>query len=298
MFSTCVPKMLQENVPLSLYSTWRVGGPARFLACCSCTDDILRLLPFVRSQGLPLLVVGRGSNVLFSDAGHSGVVIIMTSKGLSQKDDIWRAEAGVSFTRMGMMSARAGWSGLEFAAGIPASVGGAVFMNAGAHGCETKDVLQQVELLLPSGDLVQESVQRESFAYRCSPYQQRQVLIVAATFKLKQDPSAGERQRFWLQARTDSQPYDEPSAGCVFRNHTEHCAGALIDRCGLKGLRVGDAMVSHKHGNFIVNVGSAMAADIMQLITLVQERVLQLTGVWLDREVRFVEANEGWQSWS
>jgi len=297
MSNTCVPKILQESVPLSLYSTWKVGGTARFLACCDSVEDIVQLLPFVRSQGLPLLVVGRGSNVLFSDAGYDGVVIIMTSKKLAHDGAVWRADAGVSFTRMGILSSRAGWSGLEFAAGIPASVGGAVFMNAGAHGCETRDTLEQVELLLPSGEVVREVVQREQFSYRHSPYQERQVLILSATFRLSCDHEAAERQRFWLQSRTESQPYDEPSAGCVFRNQKDHCAGALIDRCGLKGCRVGDAMVSLKHGNFIVNAGRATAAEITGLIELVQTRVFQETGVFLEKEVRLINSDDGWHAW-
>ena len=196
--------------------------------------------------------------------------------------------AGYSFARLGMHTARHGWEGLEFAAGIPGSVGGAVYMNAGACGGETADCLQSVDYLHANGELHHYPCQELSFAYRSSPFQKMSGAIVRATFQLCPAEAVRERQRQQIDYRTTTQPYGEKSAGCMFRNPKGDSAGALIEAAKLKGLSCGDAQVSEKHANFIVNKGEARSSDVLALIDEVRKQVESKTGKSLESEVHYV----------
>lgn len=292
----CTP-IIRRAVPLRDYSSWRVGGPARWLAECRSLFELREALEFARKQRCPFLPVGKGSNLLFSDEGFDGLVIIPKLERWSHEGEWWMAQAGVSFAQLGHKTAMAGFSGLEFAAGIPAAVGGALFMNAGAQGQETKDCLREVSLLWPDGSEQVLEVSSADFSYRTSPFQGAPCILTQARFQLLPDGSARARQLEAVKKRIATQPYELPSAGCVFRNPAQGSAGALIDQSGCKGWREGDAQVSSKHANFLVNLGAASSKDLLALMHRVSAQVQEMHGVSLHPEVRMVAAAGGWNPW-
>jgi UDP-N-acetylmuramate dehydrogenase len=200
----------------------------------------------------------------------------------------FRVGAGYSFTLLGTQTARQGWAGLEFASGIPGSVGGAVFMNAGATGGETRDILVSVEFVAADGTLHTYTKEQIDFAYRKSSFQNMSGAIVAATFTLTHNSEARKKQIEILTKRVKTQPYSAKSAGCIFVNPVTGSAGALIDSCGLKGMGVGGAQVSTLHANFLINADKATCKDMLGLIELVQARVKESTGTVLHPEVRYI----------
>jgi UDP-N-acetylmuramate dehydrogenase len=289
--------LIRQNVLLRDYSSWQIGGPARWLAECHSLSDLQIALDFARQQRCPFLPLGRGSNVLFSDEGYHGLVLVLRLEKWSQDGPWWRAQTGVSFPQLGVKSAMAGFSGLEFAAGIPCSVGGALFMNAGAQGQETKDCLKEVSFVWPDGTEQVMELSAAEFSYRMSPFQSQPVILTSGLFLLSSDAQARSRQLEGVRRRVASQPYELPSAGCVFRNPEGASAGALIDRSGCKGWSVGGAAVSEKHANFLVNVGNATARDLLSLIQRVQQEVESQTGMLLHPEVRVIPSDGGWHPW-
>lgn len=276
---------LQQNRSLSEFSTFGIGGPIRHLVEVTTFEEMEEAMQL----GLPYLIVGKGSNCLFDDRGFDGLVILNKIDFCTWNENEVTAGSGYSFSLLGVQTARKGLSGLEFASGIPATVGGAVFMNAGANGRETCESLKSVLYF----DKIRREFKREelTFGYRISPFQRMSGVILAATFSLKPQPLARQSQLQIIDYRMKTQPLKDKSAGCVFRNPPNHSAGALIDRCGLKGTIVGGAKISEIHANFIVNVGSASSKDVLQLIKLVQEKVLEQTGVYLEPEVRLIDAH-------
>lgn len=269
------------------FSTFGIGGPIALFAAIRSREEALQAVVEAEKKGLPLLVVGKGSNCLFPDAGFPGAVLWNKIDFCLWKETKVSVGAGYSFSLLGVQSAKKGLSGLEFASGIPASVGGAVYMNAGAGGQETADVLEEVEAI----DLVEKrfvSYPKSSllFRYRHSPFQEKKTLLVSAQFALHPSSEARTRQHALLSKRIQSQPYKEKSAGCVFRNPPGLSAGALIEQCGLKGARLGGAEVSSMHANFFINRGGARAQDVKELIAQVQKVVYEKTGVSLELEIR------------
>jgi UDP-N-acetylmuramate dehydrogenase len=276
-----MPLQFQKSRSLSEFSTLGVGGPIRYFTEVSTVEQMQEAY----LTDLPKMVIGKGSNSLFEDRGFDGLVIL-------NKIDFchWGAlevsvGSGYSFSLLGIQSARKNLSGLEFASGIPASVGGAVFMNAGANGKETADHLQSV--LFFNGSTSVELLRKElKFGYRTSPFQQMDGVILSATFALSAKMDARKDQLKIVEHRIHTQPLNEKSIGCIFRNPPHTSAGRLIEQCGLKGTRVGGAKVSEKHANFIVNAGGASSEEIKKLIRLVQETVFQQTGTLLEPEIR------------
>ncbi|MDP1836647.1 MAG: UDP-N-acetylmuramate dehydrogenase [Chlamydiales bacterium] len=286
---TTLTRQLQEHKPLKNLSNFGIGGPARYYASVNSVDDMCDILRFASQENLPYIILGKGSNCLFDDRGYDGLVIHNKIDFMNDETpSIFYVGAGYSFSRFGAMTARKGWSGLEFASGIPGTIGGAIYMNAGANGGETCDTLTSVEFVTPDGNLVRYERNELDFSYRTSPFQQLPGAIVAATFTLFASENARYDQINIVRYRQATQPYDMPSAGCIFRNPTVGSAGALIDKVGLKGLRVGGAVVSPVHANFIVNGGNATSADVLALILTVQERILEATGISLESEVVYV----------
>jgi len=274
---------------LSEFSTFGIGGPIRHLVEADSVDLIKEAFSFAATAKLPLVVVGKGSNCLFPDQGFDGVVLVNRIDFCTFSDSFVEVGAGYSFSLLGAQAAKRGLSGLEFASGIPASVGGAVFMNAGANGQETATTLHSVRFIDSEGGDKTFLAKDLHFAYRLSPFQSMAGCIVSATFALTKDEAARSRQLTLLTHRLKTQPGKAKSAGCVFRNpSTGPSAGALIDRCQLKGERVGGAKVSEIHANFIVNDASATCADVRALIAHVQKTVQEQTGVWLEPEVRII----------
>jgi UDP-N-acetylmuramate dehydrogenase len=280
---------LQENRSLSELSTFGIGGPARYFCEVSSITAMQELLADCFSQKIPYLVIGKGSNTLFDDRGFEGLVILNKISFCIYTDLEIYVGAGYSFALLGVQAARKGLTGLEFASGIPASVGGAVYMNAGANGMETSQVIKEVSYISEKGELEELPKEKIAFSYRSSSFQNKKGALVAARFLLEPSSDARQKQLKIIDYRTKTQPYGEKSAGCIFRNPSkELAAGALIEQCGLKGVSVGGAQVSHLHANFIVNKGGAKAQDVLSLIALISERVYAKTGITLETEVRYI----------
>jgi UDP-N-acetylmuramate dehydrogenase len=287
------PTGLRQAVSLADFTTWKVGGPAEWFAEPASREELLAQLAWGQAQGLPLRWIGAGSNLLIADHGLGGLTLCsrrLQGSRIDRQDGWVEADAGEPIPTLARKAARAGLHGLEWAVGIPGTVGGAAVMNAGAQGGCTAEWLDSVEVLDPQRpDAPFRLPARElSYAYRHSRLQDGSLLVLSARFRLEagHDPAAvTARTSGNLHSRTSSQPYQQPSCGSVFRNPEPQKAGRLIEALGLKGVRIGDAQVSPIHANFIVNIGTAQAADIDSLIQLVQERVRQHEGVELHPEV-------------
>lgn len=281
--------VIQKNQPLSRFSTFRIGGPARYFTTVSNLKEMKEALAFCRHNSLKFFVLGKGSNSLFDDQGYDGLVIYNQMEGFKDLGEgHFEVESGFSFALLGTRTAKQGLSGLEFASGIPGTVGGAIYMNAGANEKETCDVLEKVLFLHEDGREEIFSREQLAFCYRKSPFHHMKGAILSGIFHLQENTEAQETQRSFLRYRVASQPYGQPSAGCVFRNPKGEAAGALIERLGLKGLQVGGAMVSEKHGNFIVNTGDATSQDVLHLVDQLRQKVRENAGVDLEPEVHFV----------
>lgn len=285
--------MLRENwkqsIRLSELTTLGIGGPTRYYVEVHSVEECVKAIEECRQKNLPFFILGKGSNCLFSDDGFEGLTLhIKIDSFEEQQPGIFKVGAGFSFSLLGTRTAREGWGGLEFATGIPASVGGAVYMNAGANGQETCDTLIAVEFLHKDGSI--ELIQNEDliFGYRTSPFQKREGVILSATFKLTPSPIARTRQQELFQYRKKTQPYHEKSAGCVFRNPEGLSAGALIENEGFKGCTFGGAAVSEMHGNFFVNREGASCAEFLKLVEKVENGIFEKTGVKLEREIRVI----------
>ena len=278
----------QHNRYLSEFSTFGIGGSIRYFAEISTIDEMREAIRFAQEQGIPFFVLGKGSNCLFDDAGFDGAVLLNRIDFCTWDEEMVSAGAGYSFSLLGTQSAKRGLSGLEFASGIPASVGGAVFMNAGANGKEICDTLDSVSYLDIDGNAKEFLRKDLVFSYRKSPFQTMQGVILSAKFLLRKESKAREAQKAIIAKRIQTQPLKEKSAGCVFRNPPMKSAGALIDSCGLKNLQVGQAEVSSIHANFVVNRGGALAKDVIELMDRIQQRVWEETGIRLEPEIRKV----------
>jgi UDP-N-acetylmuramate dehydrogenase len=284
-----LPTPFQSAVPLRSYCTFGIGGPARWLAHIRTRSELLEALVYCHQQCIPWLLIGKGSNVFFDDAGFDGAILVNKMQSYdANAEGYWSVDAGFSFARLGTLTAKHGWSGLEFASAIPGSIGGAVYMNAGASGRETAEVLEEVEFIHPDGSITIYPRSALSYSYRTSPFQHQAGAIVSAIFKLEACANASKYQRSLLLKRTTAHPYHQPSAGCIFRNPADNSAGALIDACGLKGYRLGDAAVSTQHANFIVNLGAARAEDVLRLMQIIRETIASKYGIALHSEVRYI----------
>lgn len=280
---------LQRGRSLKEFSTFGIGGPIRFFAEMRSLEDAREAFAWIVQEKIPYLILGKGSNCLFSDIGFDGLVLLNKIDHCSWKENGVEVGAGYSFSLLGAQSARKGLSGLEFASGIPATVGGAVFMNAGANGQETCDVLQSVQFLHLDGSLETFPKKTLHFSYRTSSFQTMQGAIVSASFVLTPSEKARPAQLTILSKRMETQPYKEKSIGCIFRNPAANVfAGKLIDECGLKGLQIGGVKISEMHANFIVNVQEASAQNVLELIEIVRKKVFEKTGYELEIEARMV----------
>ncbi len=282
---------------MSEHTTFRIGGPADALAVPTTIPELKDLLRFCAQQELPIMVIGRGSNLLVRDGGLRAVVIkiadamstvALTDNGLS-------AEAGISLAALSRTAASAGLGGLEFASGIPGTLGGALMMNAGAYGGNMQDVVEQVTALDMNGQEYVLSAAELDFGYRHSALQDRRLIAVSAQLCLpEQDPMVSKQTMADLAAkRREKQPIHLPSAGSVFKRPPGHYAGALIQQAHLMGKRIGGAEVSTLHAGFIVNIGGASAADVENLIHHVQKTVYNQSGVRLETEVRIIGESLG-----
>lgn len=282
--------------PMSRHTSFRIGGPARRMAFPKRAEQVVLLVDFARQCGARPLVIGNGTNLLCPDEGLDRLVIDL-SAGLTdlekgQEPDTIAASCGVSLARLASFACDLGLTGLEFAHGIPGTLGGALAMNAGAYGGEMCQVVQGVHVLFPDEGIRLLTGEEMNFRYRGSLLTDRPdaVALDAVVRLTPGDKEAIRAQMRELMARRKaSQPLEYPSAGSTFKRPVGHYAGTLIDQCGLKGLTVGGAQVSEKHAGFVINRGGATCADVLALIEQVRRRVLDATGVTLEPEVRIVE---------
>lgn len=279
-------KSFQKSVSLAKYSHFGIGGEARLFTAVNTIDELSETLAFCYREKLPFHILGKGSNSLFDDEGFDGLVIYNKIQFLEIEGPEIFVGAGFSFSLLGVKTARKGLSGLEFASGIPASVGGAIFMNAGACGSETKDTLSEVTFVDERGEVQNFAREQLTFSYRYSSFHKMKGAIAAARFSLALSDAARGKQLDFVAYRTKTQPYDTMSCGCVFRNPPNHSAGALIERSGLKGKKIGGAKVSNLHANFIINEENATAKDVLALAKYVQKHVKEQTGFDLEMELR------------
>ena len=283
----------QPLVSLANFTSWRVGGPAEWFASPSSVEELQTLIAWAYEQKMPCRVIGAGSNLLINDAGLPGLSLCMRKlqgSDLDPKTGIVEALAGEPIPNLSKRAAKAGLHGLEWAVGIPGTVGGATVMNAGAQGGCTADWLESVQVIDLNGEGPFELSRQElDYAYRQSLLQEKALVVLSARFRLDPGHDHKELNQIThknLTHRTTTQPYQLPSCGSVFRNPEPLKAGRLIEALGLKGHRIGGAEVSSIHANFIVNIGGATAADINQMITLIQQRVQMAHGVMLHPEVK------------
>ena len=281
----------RENVVLASYTTMRTGGPAALFAEPRNAQQLARVHQWAQEKGLPLLIFGNGSNLLIADSGFDGLVIHL-GRALSEVSvfaNTLTAQAGASLAAAARAAAQASLTGLEFAAGIPGSIGGAVCMNAGAYGGEIAQVIVSARVLTPEG-VRTVSKEELTLGYRSSAVMQNGWVVLEATFELTPgNPDQIKATMADLAARRrEKQPLQYPSCGSFFKRPVGYYAGALIEQAGLKGYRVGDAQVSEMHAGFVINRGHATSSEIYRLMQDVQRRVQAQFGVALEPEVRLI----------
>ncbi|UIO40708.1 UDP-N-acetylmuramate dehydrogenase [Brevibacillus brevis] len=278
--------------PLANHTTWRIGGPADLLIQPKDKASLQKALLIIHRHEIPWSVIGRGSNLLVRDRGIRGAVL-KVAEGLSHcefKGEEVCVGAGYSMIRLAVETGKMGLTGMEFAGGIPGTVGGAVYMNAGAHGSDLSRILIDAEILFENGESKVLSNEELSFSYRTSLLQKQKGIVLEARFQLR----TGDRKEIAAtlavnkERRRNTQPLQMPCAGSVFRNPPNDHAGRLIEAAGLKGYQIGGAQVSEKHSNFIVNCGGATAADVLTLINHVRSTILEKNGIDLHPEVLVV----------
>lgn len=286
------PGRVRVKEPMYLHTSWRIGGPADFFVEPGSLQELQQVVSYAGEKGMPLTVIGAGSNVLVSDRGIRGIVVKIGSclARIAVQGQVVVAEAGARLSRVAAVAGDSGLGGLEFTAGIPGTVGGAVVMNAGANGLAVGELVDKVAILEFNGRFSEKSQGKLQFGYRSSILQQEPAVVVEASFCCYyRDVDLIRRDmEGYLARRRENQPLAEASAGSVFKNPPGKSAGWLIDNAGCKGLRVGNAQVSERHANFIINLGSATAQDVLALIERVRTLVLRQFGIKLELEVRFL----------
>jgi UDP-N-acetylmuramate dehydrogenase len=292
--TTNITQLIQSQITLANQTSYRVGGNAQWYAAPKNWEQLEACFEWYRNRDLPLTLLGAGSNLLISDRGIPGLTISTRYFRHYQFDTdsgILTADAGEPIAKLAWKAAKRGLKGLEWAVGIPGTVGGAVVMNAGAHQQALSDILLSATVLTPDGTIEELTPEDLAYSYRTSNLQRSNKFVVRATLKL--EPGFAKQEvmelasRNWTQRKT-TQPYHLPSCGSVFRNPYPQAAGWLIEQLGLKGYKIGDAQISQRHANFILNCGQAQANDIFQLIRYIQEKVEDRWSVFLEPEVKLV----------
>lgn len=283
---------VEENIPLKQHCTFAIGGTARAMVRPHTLEQISAVLRTCKEEDIPLYVLGNGSNVLFCDKGFQGIILKLTGNwsDYSIVGPQVVAKSGIGLAHLAKKASLQSLTGMEFATGIPGTLGGGVIMNAGAYDGELAQIIRKVLLMNPEGEILELSGEEMEFGYRTSRAQTEHLLILEVTMELR----VGEYEKIWRRIdeltirRWSRQPLELPSAGSTFKRPPDNFAGKLIEEAGLKGLRFRGAMVSDKHSGFVVNVGEASAADVRTLIRVVQKRVLEEFGILLQPEVRMI----------
>ena len=285
------PSKIRFDEPLSKHNYFGIGGNAAAYFEVSTTDELAYVVQLKKRRNVPVAIIGRGSNLLISDAGYCGIVVRLVGEFNRLEFNQNRVDvgAGVSLPRLSKLAASRGLSGVEFALGIPGSVGGALVMNAGAWGSSFGDLVERVQIMTVEGELNDLSRDEAQFSYRHSAL--KSYFCVTGTTLALTPGDAEEvenRMQDLYNQKITSQPFAEENAGCMFKNPPGHSAGKLIDECGLKGYRIGGAEVSKIHGNFILNLDDATAHDVLSLVRHIQDHVKRERGVDLEMEVQLL----------
>lgn len=284
------PKQILINEPMKYHTTFKIGGPADYLLLPTSLDELTEVLAAVKAYDIPLTILGNGSNVLVLDRGIRGVVIKFDKSFayLKQKEDSVIAGAGALLKDVSKFAAKCGLTGMEFAVGIPGSIGGAVFMNAGAYDGEISHIVSAVTAVSRNGEVRRFGRNELGFGYRHSIFQENGDIICEIELSLMEGihTEIHDKMGDLTQKRESRQPLEMPSAGSTFKRPVGHFAGTLIEQTGLKGFRIGGAQVSPKHAGFVINAGDAKAQDVLDLISEVQRLVYEKHGVKLYPEVR------------
>ncbi|MDO5344358.1 MAG: UDP-N-acetylmuramate dehydrogenase [Lachnospiraceae bacterium] len=281
-----------QDEPLCRHTTFRIGGPADFFVTPDCVSVLEGLVAFCREREVPFYILGNGSNLLVGDKGYRGV-IIQLCKNLNQiktADESILAQAGAMLSAIARAALEEGLTGLEFASGIPGTLGGAVMMNAGAYGGEMKNVVRRVRVLSREGEILELTGEQMEFGYRTSAVEKEKYIVLEAELGLRR----GDREQISAcmkelqERRVEKQPLNMPSAGSTFKRPEGYFAGKLIMDAGLRGFSVGGAQISEKHCGFVINKGGATAADVRELMRQVNARVQEKFGVSLEPEVKML----------
>ena len=282
---------VEKDVLLQKHTSFRIGGPARRMAFPETKEQLTVAVSLAKECGTRTLILGKGTNLLVADEGLDALVIkTERMNGIRLVDEVTvEADAGVSLARLAVFAQQQGLAGLEFAHGIPGSLGGAVYMNAGAYGGEMKNVITHITAFW-DGEIREMSVEEAQLSYRHSVFSDSDGVVLGATVRLTKDDPAAIRERMdeLMVRRKTSQPLEYPSAGSTFKRPVGNFAGTLIEKTGLKGLTVGGAQVSQKHAGFVINIGDATCADVLALIEEIQRRVFDASGVRLEPEVKII----------
>ena len=287
-------KQVAESEPMSRHTTFRIGGPAKVFVSPDNIEKIIKTIELLKNEKCDYFILGNGSNILAADEGYDGVVV---STGNLKNLNIEReesnetfiyAEAGVMLSRAAVLALESSLTGLEFAGGIPGTVGGAVSMNAGAYGGEIKDIIVRADVLMSDGTVVKLTRDELELSYRSSIVQKEKMIVLSAEFALKKGNKSEilDKMKDFSQRRRDKQPLEYASAGSTFKRPEGYFAGKLIDDAGLRGYRVGNVMVSDKHCGFVVNMGGGTCEEAKAVIKHVREEVDKQFGVTLEMEVR------------
>ena len=282
-------KVLQ-NEPMKKHTTFRIGGPADYFVMPSDEQELAKVLKVCKEYSIPIYIVGNGSNLLVGDGGFRGVIIQLYKEmsTLTVEEEQITAQAGCSLAQIANAALNEELTGFEFAAGIPGTLGGAVVMNAGAYGGEMKDVLVRARVMTEEGEILELPVEELNLGYRTSVIPEKNYIVLGAVLKLEKGTRDEIKAQMddLRQKRVSKQPLEYPSAGSTFKRPEGYFAGKLIQDAGLKGFSVGGAQVSEKHSGFVINKGQATAADVMELIRQVTEKVKSETGVTMEPEVK------------
>ena len=300
-FGEAVYEYIRANVPeedilteepMSRHTTFRIGGEAACFIRISSEEQLRKLIPYFENVGVEYFVLGKGSNLLVGDKGYPGVILQISDacQQIEAEENRLQVQAGAALSKVALFAMERGLEGLEFAAGIPGTVGGGVVMNAGAYGGEMKQVVESVRVLSSEGEILTLDNDTMEFGYRTSIIRNRNFTVLSVTFRLREGNREEIRARIedFQKRRMEKQPLNYPSAGSTFKRPEGYFAGKLIMDAGLRGFQIGDASVSDKHCGFVVNVGKATARDVTDVIEEVQERVRERFGVSLEREVIYL----------
>lgn len=284
---------IKEQEPLKKHTTIKIGGAAELFVEPQSIEALQSAMTIINDYAVPWRVIGRGSNLLVTDAGLNGVVIKL-GKGINQmsiENDQLRIGAGFPVVPLATLMSKKGYSGFEFAGGIPGSIGGAVYMNAGAHGSDIANIIDKAHILFPDGTLKWMTKDELDYSYRTSILQSNQGICIEAIFRLEPGDATElfTNMQSFKDYRHGTQPYDKPCCGSVFRNPLPDHSGQLIEAAGLKGHQIGGAQVSELHANFIINTGDAKAQDVLDLIEYIQATIKERNGIELQTEVEIVQ---------